>query len=243
VNSLSPTPDPVTVAGRTVGGFWASFEAEDWTAVLEQQREVERAFSVAGLTNGIDGNAFVVIRARRIWPASAYASAAIGNFAAAHTLVDKTPRDCYFCVRMRGRIDAVGKNWNGATYWFTEAARQGPSLPSAYAEWGAMLLAKGDYVAAIEKFREANLKGPHFADPLEMWGEALIAKNRADLALPKFEEANKYAPNWGRLHLKWGEAQWWSGNNELARKQFAVAAGLDLSVSEKSELARMRAHG
>ncbi len=107
-----------------------------------------------------------------------------------------------------------------------------------------MLLAKGDYDAAIAKFMLANQKGPHFADPLEMWGEALIAKNRSDLALAKFAEADKYAPNWGRLHLKWGEALLWSGDGADAQKQFAIASGLDLTAAEKSELLRLRSmHG
>jgi Flp pilus assembly protein TadD len=73
-----------------------------------------------------------------------------------------------------------------------------------------------------------------------MWGEALIAKNRSDLALAKFEEANRYAPNWGRLHLKWGEALWWAGRMDDAKKQFAIAATLDLTAPEKAELARLR---
>ena len=90
--------------------------------------------------------------------------------------------------------------------------------------------------------RAPHQKGPHFADPLEMWGEALIAKNRSDLALAKFEEADKYAPNWGRLHLKWGEALWWAGEQDKASKQFATAARLDLTPSEKSELKRAEAN-
>jgi len=89
-------------------------------------------------------------------------------FPAAHAWIDRTPVDCYFCLRMRGSIDAQEKRWNGASYWFARAARQAPSIPFAYAEWGAMLLAKGDYDAAIKKFSAANGKGPRFADPLEM---------------------------------------------------------------------------
>ncbi len=93
--------------------------------------------------------------------------------------------------------------------------------------------------AAIEKFKLSNQKGPHFADPLEGWGEALMAKNQSHLALAKFAEAEKYAPNWGRLHLKWGEALAYAGKRDEARAQFARAAALDLTPSEKSELARM----
>jgi tetratricopeptide (TPR) repeat protein len=107
-----------------------------------------------------------------------------------------------------------------------------------------MLLAMGDTDEAIAKFTPANQKSPHFADPLEMWGEALMLKNRSDLALAKFEEANKYAPNWGRLHLKWGNALVYVGREGEARKQFAIARSLEMTPSEKSELARMRgAHG
>ena len=105
------------------------------------------------------------------------------------------------------------------------------------------MMAKGDLDGAAAKFESAHAKGPHYADPLEMWGEVLIAKNRSDLAFAKFEEANKYAPNWGRLHLKWGEALMWSGKRGDARKQFAIAAGLDMTPSEKSELAKVGTHG
>ncbi len=100
------------------------------------------------------------------------------------------------------------------------------------------LLDRGQADAAIEKFKIANQKAPHFADPLEGWGEALMAKNQSHLALEKFTEAEKYAPNWGRLHLKWGEALAYAGKRDQARAQFARAAALDLSPSEKSELSR-----
>ena len=113
-----------------------------------------------------------------------------------------------------------------------------PSIPFAYADWGQALLARGEPDAAIEKFKTANQKGPHFADPLEGWGEALMAKNHSDLARAKFEEAEKYAPNWGRLHLKWGEALAYAGQKDEAQKQFALAAGLDLSATDKAELAK-----
>ena len=244
LDKLAPATDPAITGSRSIDRFWAAFMAEDWASTLKQERNVERAFATAGLTNGIDGNAFVVIRARRIWPASAYASAAMGNFQAAHARIDRTPLDCNLCVRMRGNIDAAQKNWTAAAFWFAEAVRQAPSIPFAYTDWGAMLMAKGDCDGAIVKFALANLKGPHFADPLEMWGEALMAKNRSDLALAKFEEAGKYAPNWGRLHLKWGEALFYAGRKDAARTQFALAAQLDLSQADRAALVKWKAqHG
>ena len=176
-------------------------------------------------------------------PLHALAAAHLGDAKLSHVLIDTTPADCVLCLRIHGQIDAVEGNWDGAAFWFARASRLAPSIPATDNDWGRTLMAKGDLDGAIAKFARAHRKGPHYADPLEMWGEALIAGNRSDLALAKFEEAAKYAPNWGRLHLKRGEALLWSGDKNGAQKQFAIAAGLDLSTSEKSELARMRAHG
>jgi len=67
-----------------------------------------------------------------------------------------------------------------------------------------------------------------------------MAQNRSDLALVKFAESAKYAPNWGRLHLKWGEALVYAGKPGGAKQQFARAAVLDLTPSEKSELAKKK---
>ncbi|HVU21261.1 MAG TPA: hypothetical protein VHE09_11070, partial [Rhizomicrobium sp.] len=99
-----------------------------------------------------------------------------------------------------------------------------------------------DLAGAAAKFEIAHQKAPRFADPLEMWGEVLIGQNRSDLALAKFQEASRYAPNWGRLHLKWGEALSWAGKHDGAKRQFARAGELDLTASEKSELAKV-SHG
>ncbi|HEX4080730.1 MAG TPA: tetratricopeptide repeat protein [Rhizomicrobium sp.] len=171
-------------------------------------------------------------------PLQALAAAHLGDTKRAHALIAPTALDCVLCLRIRGQIDELDSNWNGAAYWFTRAVQQAPSAPLAYSDWGAMLLAKGDYDGAIAKFQSAHAKGPHFSDPLEMWGEALMRKNRSDLALAKFEEANKYAPNWGRLHLEWGRALVYCGNIDEAKSQFALAAHLDLSHTDAATLAR-----
>jgi len=177
--------------------------------------------------------------ARTVRSAIATALALSGDFAGAHAEIDRTPADCSVCLRTHGRVDALERNWSGADYWFTRAARDAPSTPFPFTDWGMSLLARGQSDAAIAQFKLANQKGPHFADPLEGWGEALMAKNQSHLALAKFAEAGKYAPNWGRLHLKWGEALAYAGEREQAKAEFARAAALDLTPSEKSELARM----
>jgi hypothetical protein len=173
-------------------------------------------------------------------PMLAMALVLAGDVAGAHKIADATPADCYPCQIARATAATAAKDWARANFWFARATHLAPSIPFAYADWGRMLMAKGDFDGAIAKFTIANQKGPHFADPLEMWGEALIAKNRSDLALAKFAEADRYAPNWGRLHLKWGEALVWSGDKAAAKQQFALASRLDLAPAEKVELARAR---
>jgi len=209
-------------------------EAQDWSAVLA---EGEQAAALAQKYPGLRPLLLTMTD-----PLSAYAESRQSNVASADARISATSADCYACVRMRGTIAAVEGDWGKADYWFARAAALGPSLPNAYADWGQSLLERGDPDAAIAKFTVANQKGPKFADPLEMWGEALMKKNRSDLALAKFEEAEKYAPNWGRLHLKWGEALAYAKRRDDAQKQYAVAAGLDLSNDDRAELTRV-GHG
>ena len=173
-----------------------------------------------------------------VTPLRALAYAHLGNFAAAQATIAPTPGDCYDCLRVRAQIAELQGQHARADFWFARALAEGPSLPFAETDRGQALLQRGQLDSAIAKFQAALAKSPHFADPLEGWGEALIAKNQSHLALAKFAEAEKYAPNWGRVHLKWGEALNYAGNKDEAKAQFAHAAQLDLTPSEKSELAR-----
>ena len=168
----------------------------------------------------------------------AFAEAKLGRIAEAEARIADTPADCYQCLGARARIAELKGEHARSDYWFGRAARAAPSIPFAYSEWGEALLDRGDPDRAIAKFTIANQRGPKFADPLEMWGEALMKKNRSDLALAKFTEADKYAPNWGRLHMKWGEALGYAGKKDDAQKQFALAAGLDLSEADGAELTK-----
>jgi tetratricopeptide (TPR) repeat protein len=219
-----------------------SYWLGEYAMLAARHGEMEKALVADLVTIGNGERSVRIILSRQIWPFVAMAMAKSGDAKGAHALIDRTPTDCDTCLRARGVVDAADGNWRGADYWFARAVAHSPSVPFGDTDWGAMLLVKGDLDGAIAKFASANKKGPHFADPLEMWGEALIAKNRSDLALARFEEASKYDPNWGRLHLKWGEALFYAGKREDARKQFADASGLDLTVSEKSELAKV-SHG
>jgi tetratricopeptide (TPR) repeat protein len=173
----------------------------------------------------------------------AYADARLGNMAAAEAEIAASPADCYPCLITRARIAELRGQHARADFWFVRATQSAPSIPLAYSRWGEAFLARGKPDDAVAQFKLANQKGPHFADPLEGWGEALMAKNQSHLALKKFAEAEKYAPNWGRLHLKWGEALLYAGKPEQAKAQLSHAATLDLSQSDKTELAKVRIHG
>jgi hypothetical protein len=161
--------------------------------------------------------------AARVVPPAAEAQARLGHLKLAEALIAETPDRCDPCLRTRAKISALEGARARADWWFARAVAENPSVPFAYADWGAALLARGDADGAIAKFAAAHAKGPRFADPLEMWGEALIAKNRSDLALAKFEEAARYAPHWARLHRKWGEALTYVGRRDEAARQFAQA--------------------
>jgi len=234
---LLPVDDPVVNFHRERSRANCDILLGQWPDLLANRAKIDAGLKSLGAAGTITAE-------RYFWPDLAYAFAQSGDMASAHVLIGRTPADCILCLRRRGSIDVLQKNWGGAQYWFARAVHDAPSLPFAYADWGAMLMAKGDYEGAIPKFKSANEKSPHFADPLEMWGEALMLKNRSDLALEKFAEADKFAPNWGRLHLKWGEALIYVGKPDDAKKQFQIAQSLDLTTAEQSELARMKGlHG
>ena len=211
----------------------ADAEAGDWRDIL-----VLEAMSRKGLVGVTDSlavqNVYDVYR-----PNFAVALARLGNFAAAEAMVAPVPADNDPGVRARALIAELQGQHARADWWFERSEKQTPSLPLTDFQWGQALLARGKPDEAIVKFTLASRKGPHFADPLEFWGEALMAQRNPDAALEKFAEAEKYAPNWGRLHLKWGEARAATGKREDAEAQFAGAARLDLTPSEKSELAKV----
>jgi tetratricopeptide (TPR) repeat protein len=219
--------------GFEPSNFFVAVALDDWATAASDLSEADKTALAFGNVNEI--------RHRYVWPWLAYAEVRSGNLKVGEILIAMTPHDCYVCLEMRGRIAALKGDTSGAQDWFQRAVASAKALPFAYADWGAMLLTRGNFDGAIEKFRQANKYGPHFADPLEMWGEALMLKNHSDLALAKFEEANKFAPSWGHLHLKWGEALGYVGRREDAQTQYQTAATLSLSTSDQNTL-RARTH-
>jgi tetratricopeptide (TPR) repeat protein len=132
-------------------------------------------------------------------PLLAKARALTGDVASAEAAIATTPLDCYLCVRVRGQVAAQARDWPAADRWFAEAARQAPSLPAAYAEWGEARLARGDLAGAIAKFALAHEKGPRYADPLKGWGDALARQGRWGEARERYDQALALAPAWQAL--------------------------------------------
>jgi tetratricopeptide (TPR) repeat protein len=213
--------------------YWMFAELGQWDKALADAREFDAVLETGKASRPVYGLMQQVLS----WPLESLALAHSGDVAAAQALIGKTPLDCYPCLRVRGQVAALARDWPAAERWFVEAQRQAPSVPLAYAEWGRMRLDKGDPDGAIAVLRIATAKAPHFADPPQIWGEALLAKGDVAGASRKFAEAAKLAPNWGRNHLKAGEALTRLGQAKAAREELRTAAGLDLTPAERAELA------
>jgi tetratricopeptide (TPR) repeat protein len=225
-------------AGGMAVSFWLAMETGDWSDMLAREALAKALYPVA-FAQLARTSVITADFSPPVWAYVALARARSGDIASAEKLVARAPDDTSMAGRVRALIAEQKGDHTSADAWFDKSEAQTPSIPLTDLWWGQVLLARGSPDKAIEKFTLANQKGPHFADPLEGWGEALMAKNQSRSALEKFSEAEKYAPNWGRLHLKWGEALYFAGKKDEAAKQFARAAALDLTPSEKSELAGM----
>lgn len=168
----------------------------------------------------------------------ALARARAGQLVTAEAAIAATPLDCQNCIVVRGQIAELKGQRATADHWFAEAVRMAPSLPQASYEWGKVLAARGDTDRAIAQFKGAVRRGPRYADAIEALGEALLAKGDAPGSIAKFTEAAKLTPRWGRLHLKWGQALARLGKTDEAKVRWQAAKGMDLTPTERAELAR-----
>jgi tetratricopeptide (TPR) repeat protein len=223
----------ITTTGPDMPAFYTEATAGNWAAA---RAIIERTDAVLARRNDVND-----VRHSLVWPWLAYALVQTGDLQKAEALIAKAPLDCTLCLEMRGRIAEAAGNRSKAAEWYRRAIADAPSVPFAATDSGRMALRHGDYEGAIAQFADAIRRSPHYPDALELWGETLMQQSRSDLALAKFAEAEKFAPNWGRLHLRWGEALSFVGRKEEARKQFGLAGGLDLSVSDRSALEKWAA--
>jgi tetratricopeptide (TPR) repeat protein len=133
------------------------------------------------------------------WPKEAQALLQLGRVDEAAALIARTPLDCYTCVRVRGLVEEARGNAPAAQRWYAEAARQGPRLAPAFADWGWLLAHARRFDSAEVKLAYAARLAPNWADPLKYWGDMLAAQGRRKEALVKYDAALKLAPNWSEL--------------------------------------------
>lgn len=216
--------------------YWIAAEMGRWPLALQDAQRMD-----ATLESGKAARPIYSLM-QQVWikPLVALALARSGNAAAAAALVDKTPVDCYLCLRVRGAVAAQQHDWVAADHWFAAAVSQAPSLPLAYTEWARTRLDRKNADGAIALVKIAEAQNARDADVSEIWGEALLLKGDQKGAASKFEDAEELAPNWGRNRLKWAEALARSGEPEEARVQLRKAAELPLTAEERSEVMSLR---
>ncbi|MDP1907806.1 MAG: hypothetical protein Q8K85_05870, partial [Hyphomicrobium sp.] len=133
------------------------------------------------------------------WPYEARILAKLGRIDEAAALIGRTPLDCYDCVRTRGLVAEAQGDRRGAQLWYLAAAKLGPRLPAAFADWGRLLANAGRYQSAEPKLKEAVRLAPNWAEPLKEWGDMLAAQGKRAEALAKYDAALTLAPRWAQL--------------------------------------------
>ncbi len=141
---------------------------EDWPYLLAREPEAEKSHA-RGRGWGWDLDTEFGVGILQSPPGAGQGCCASGRSCrCARRWIAATPLDCYDCLRIRGQIAALAGQQAQADAWFTRAIHDARSPPFAYADWGQVLLARGQPDGAIVQFKLASEKGPHFADPLEV---------------------------------------------------------------------------
>lgn len=171
-------------------------------------------------------------------PWLAYAMARKGDLAGAAKLLEALPNDCYACVRARGKIAALKKDWKTADQAFKDAAHSAPSLPWAFIDRSEALLSKGDAQGAVDQARAAIGIAPQLADAHAALAAALVKTGDSTAALAAYARAAELAPHWGRVHLEWASVLRGMGRTADAAVKIKIANGLELNNSERLLLAK-----
>lgn len=133
------------------------------------------------------------------WPYEAQILTKLGRLDEAAALIGRTPLDCYECVRTRGVVAEARGDRRRAQLHYLAAAKLGPRLPAAFADWGRLLVNAGRHQSAEVKLREAVRLAPNWADPLKYQGDSLAAQGKKAEAHAKYDAALKLAPSWSEL--------------------------------------------
>lgn len=191
VIALFPAPDDA------FDDAWLSYmksllvaQSGDWQTAIPGLQHIRTL--IPQLAAGSEQDRFHLL----VEPLLAEGYAHTGRDTDADAVLNGLPQDAYAVWCARGRIATLRHDYGTAEKAFAEAAREAPSIPRAYLDWGDMLAAKGDLSGATTKYTEANRRGPRWADPLKAWGDILTRQGQPMQALEKYGEALERAPNW-----------------------------------------------
>jgi tetratricopeptide (TPR) repeat protein len=176
-------------------------------------------------------------RSTAVWPGLAVALARGGEQGEAAALAARLP-DCYQCLRAKGRVAALGRDWVGAERWLGAAVARAPEIPFAYHDLAEARRARGDLEGARGALRLARKHGPRWADPMKLEGDILAQTGEHRAAIRRYRNAAERAPNWGALHLAWGRSLQALGRDREAAGRYRRATGLDLDAADRAEAVR-----
>lgn len=208
------------------GRVFAALLAEDWPSVLALAPSYLAA-SERFSGRPSEGNVAIIGLAR----------AATGDRLGAAELLDTLAADRDPVMMIKGRALIALGDVAGADQLFARVAARAPSVGFGPFWRGRWRVEQGQPVAALPFLAEAKRRAPRWADPLKYEGDALAALGRWSEAQAAYAKAEPFAPKWGALHLKWGEALAKLGKADEARVKWRSAAALDLTATERAELA------
>ena len=191
-------PDDAAVVARSLAWealYWphacAALADGDWREAVRQLSGGDAALTPQQRAK--------LASATLLWPPLALALARSGDVARAEALIGQTPLDCYPCLIARGQVASAKGDVRSAERWFAEAARQGPSLPTAYQAWGEARLARRDLGGAEAAFQDAVRRGANWADPRKGLGDVEARRGNWREAVDDYDKALNLAPAWAEL--------------------------------------------
>lgn len=235
-------PDTYFVSHFASGGgiplpqHTAAVQMEDWAGALKYIDG-----SLATVAKAPEGEKIAVIeRERQLLPLRALDLALNGRIDEARALAATLPIDCANCAEARMGVAAIAGDYPSAFRWLNEVHRWGPTSPFPETGLAQILERQGHHADALRLADEALKTGPKYPDALKVKGDALRKLNRLDDAVEAYATAAEGAPRWGRLQIDWGFAEMRRGRWADARKHLAAAAAMDLNVTDRRLLARLR---
>lgn len=127
----------------------------------------------------------------------------------------------------RGWAATQTGRYDEAAQWFRQCLHLSPHFPSAAANLGAVLLARGAVEEAAPVLDQAAQADPHDAFVLNQLGRVHAARNQLDQALRCFEAAARMRPDSAEMQFDVGVTLARAGQTDAALERFQAAIQLD----------------